>query len=152
VKRHALVATMLVGAAATTTAAYATSNADFSGKVSNPKCGTDPALTCGLSFVGKTANGKVKKVTRLTWRGIPIHCKEGLFKAHSQGPPPPPMKVNAHRKFKGNVVFNHHRKLNVTGKFSSDYKSATGTFRFHGDFSPTGTNCDTGIDHYHVKR
>ena len=79
-------------------------------------------------------------------------CDEGNAALSNGTNYPPDMKVDSHRKFSGNFHSTDHlQHVDITGKFSKDYKKASGTLRVHGDFGPLH-NCDTGTDGYNVSR
>jgi hypothetical protein len=133
----------------------------YAGKDTDPACSTGtPPPACTITFDGAVRNKKVVKVKNFLFSEIPMTCDQGDYVISNTTPtgdsPLPPMKVNAQRKFKGNFVdstTSPTQYYHVDGKFSTNYKRATGHFRIHGDFTtavPPATNCDTGLDTWHT--
>jgi len=133
----------------------------YHGKDEDPACASiPPPNACKMKFDGAVRNGRVVKVRNFTFNKIPMPCTEGPFALSNTGNPLPPMRVNAQRRFHGDFVDNQTsptQYTHVDGRFSTNYKRATGHFRFHGDlspevFPPTGLhNCDTGRDDWHAR-
>ena len=125
----------------------------YSGKDSDSRCGRVPHTPCHVTFTGKVKNGKVKQVVDFAFDGIPIKCKQGSFALTIANNPLPSMSVRSDRKFSGHFQSANGKAFyDVSGQFSTDYKSASGTIRVHGAFPPQATACDTGVDNYSVKR
>jgi hypothetical protein len=125
----------------------------YSGKDSDSGCGHVPHTPCHVTYTGNVKNGKVKQVLDFAFDGIPMKCKQGTFALTIADNPLPSMSVTSDRKFSGHFQSANHRSFyDVTGQFSTDYKSASGTIRVHGAFPPQATACDTGVDHFSVKR
>lgn len=128
----------------------------YSGTDRDSLCGSDPALPCTVTFTGVVRHGKVKKVTKFDFQGVPLSCDEGLV-AEDPAHPQPSMHVKANRRFSEshtNPRTGVH--VRVAGRFSRSFRKARGTFRVHGPTfgttSGTFHNCDTGVDHYSVQK
>jgi hypothetical protein len=146
-----LVATLVFAAAALGTAKH------YHGTDTDPACTTGtPPPACTIDFDGVVRNHRVVKVRDFVFDGIPMTCNEGDFTISNNTTPLPDMKVNAKRKFAANFkddLQNPTQYIHVDGRFSTNYKRATGHLRFHGDFSPAPpgpTGCDTGSDPWHA--
>ena len=147
-----VVVAVAIGALICATAAFAGTRY-YSGKDSDSQCGRVPHTTCNVTFTGTVRDGKVRKVLDFAFDGIPMKCKQGSFAFTIADNPLPGMKVRKHRKFSGHFQSSNQQAFyDVTGQFTKNYKSASGTIRVHGDFPPQATACDTGVDHYSVKR
>ena len=136
----------VIGVLAFAGVALATSTKHYSGKAVFPDCGAAPNVTCDVSFTGTIKNGKVTTVSAFVYDGIPMACDDGNH-AVGNGPNPlPDMKVNTKRKFSGHfhTVSPPVQHIDVTGRFSKDYKKASGKLRVYGNFGGPATNCDTG--------
>jgi hypothetical protein len=141
-----------IGALICATAALA-GTSYYSGKDSDNRCGQVPHTTCNVTFTGNVKDGKVKKVSDFEFDGIPMKCRQGSFAFTIEGNPLPGMAVRKHRKFSGHFHSSDGNAFyDVTGQFTRNYKSASGTIRVQGDFPPQATACDTGVDQYSVKR
>jgi hypothetical protein len=154
VKRFSLAA---VAAGALAFAAVALGTAQhYKGTDSDAACGTVQDLDCTVKFSGKVVNGKVTKVKNFGYHGIPMACTEGNAALSNYSSTaanyPPPMTVKTHRKFSGHFQSTDHLQfVDITGKFSKNYKKASGTLQVHGDFASLH-NCDTGVDAYSVSK
>ena len=149
--RGLVVATAL-GALAFAAAALGASKSYF-GSDSDSQCGVVPHTNCDITFDATVKTGKVTRVKNFTYDGIPMHCNEGDFAFTIKGNPLPTMRVNAHRRFAGHFhTASGNERDDVTGKFSKNYKSVTGTVQVQGDFPPQATGCDTGVDRYSATR
>jgi hypothetical protein len=129
----------------------------YTGKDKDSKCGTigspPHSSDCKVTFDAKIKNGKAKKVSDFVMNRVPIKCDQGLFTVSNDNAPTGTMKVKKHRKFKGHFTFaGGQQSIDVTGKFSKNWKKVSGTLRNRGDFGSGATNCDTGTDDYSAKR
>jgi hypothetical protein len=133
----------------------------YHGKDTDPACtsGLTPP-SCAITFDGGVRNHKVVRVKNFAFDEIPMQCDEGAYAISNTGVPLPTMRVNAQRRFHGEFVDSKTsptQYTHVAGRFSTNYKRATGHFRFHGDFRPstlypTGLhNCDTNTDTWHAR-
>jgi hypothetical protein len=151
-KRGFLAATVL-GALACAAVALGATKPYFYGKDSDSQCGQVPHTTCTVTFSGvKGKHGRIKKVTNFVFDRVPDTCDQGSFAFTIKGNPVPAMRVNNHRKFSAHYAPNSKETIDVTGKFSKNFRKASGTLRDQGDFPPQATGCDTGVDDYSVKR
>jgi hypothetical protein len=128
----------------------------YSGTDTDPACASSiPPPACAITFDGAVRNHRIVKVRDFVLDEIPMTCNEGDYSVSNSSTPLPDMKVNAKRKFGGNFVDDNQNPtqyIHVDGRFSTNYKRATGHLRFHGDFSGLGapTGCDTGTDTWHA--
>jgi len=150
--------TLAVAAGALVFAAVAFGAAThYKGTDSDAACGTPMAgLDCIVKFNGAVTNGKVTKVKKFSYHGIPMPCDEGGAALTNGTNYPPAMSVNSHRKFSGHFHSQDNKQfVDITGRFSTNFKTAAGTLQVHGNFSSPGVplhNCDTGVDNYSVSR
>ena len=147
---------VVMGALAVAAVALAASKT-YTGKDHDGKCGTigppPHSSDCQVTFEAKIKHGKATAVSDFVMKRVPIKCDQGFFVVSNDNAPTGTMKVKKHRKFKGHFTFaGGAQSIDVTGKFSKDWKKASGTLRNQGDFGSGATNCDTGIDDYSVKR
>jgi hypothetical protein len=150
--KKGFVLAVVIGALIFATTAFAGTRY-YSGKDSDSRCGQVPHTTCNVTFAGNVKDGKVNQVSDFAFDGIPITCRQGSFALTITDNPLPDMRVGKYRKFSGHFhTANQVAFYDVTGQFTKDYKSASGTIRVHGDFPRQATACDTGVDHYSVKR
>jgi hypothetical protein len=146
VVRKGLILGVTLGALAWTATAFGGQKI-YGGSDLDSKCGSVPHTKCNISFTGVTRrNGSVKKVTDFVFDLIPDTCDQGEFAFTIKGHPAPDMKVDANRTFSVHYKPNPRETIDISGKFSKSYKSATGTVRDQGDFPPQATGCDTGTD------
>ena len=99
-----------------------------------------------ITFKTKFKNGKTKKVLLpLVISGVPISCDQGSTMLNYEiaaSVPAIGVKGNA---FSFTTAPNEQPPVaETTGVFNKKGKKASGTFRDHGDFNTTHTNCDTG--------
>ncbi len=130
----------------------------YHGKDTDPACASSiPPPACAITFDGVVRNHKVVRVRDFVFDEIPMTCDQGDYSISNSTTPLPGIKVNAKRKFGANFVDdqqNPTQYIHVDGKFSTNYKRATGHVRFHGDISPSPpgpTGCDTGLDSWHAR-
>src|SRR6266536_1939915 len=119
----------------------------YEGADSDGRCGTvadnGAHAICKVAFDAVAENGKVSTVSAFTYKGIPITCNEGTAAFSNQQEPAPDLKVGKQRRFEGHFsMISPDDTVTVTGRFSSDYQSASGTLRLKGDYF-IFTGCDT---------
>jgi hypothetical protein len=150
VKKGLVVATAL-GALALAAVALGASKSYF-GDDSDSQCGVVPHTKCDISFDATVKMGRVTKVKNFVFDLIPDTCNQGSFAFTIKGHPVPAMRVDKHRKFSAHYAPSSKETIDVTGKFSKSFHTASGTVRDQGDFPPQATGCDTGVDKYSAKR
>jgi hypothetical protein len=126
----------------------------YQGKDKDSKCASSPTA-CEVDLATHTHKGKVRKVDFVIFKAVPAHCDEGSNIFNNYEPPVVDWHVSGKRKFHGSFEFNFgDAKAHVKGRFSKNFKTATGTLHATGTINGIGTytNCDSGTDHYKVHR
>lgn len=129
--------------------------ATYEGKDHDSKCASvHLSVACDLELHVTKSGAKVTKVNYVVFKAIPAKCgtKSDIINGYEVS------YLNAHlsrkRKFHGSFTANQgDDTANITGRFSKDFKRASGTLRVKGRGSGTGmTGCDTGTDEYGVHK
>jgi hypothetical protein len=129
--------------------------ATYEGKDHDSKCASvHLSVACDLEFHVTKSGAKVTKVKYVVFKALPARC--GSKKDFINGYEPSYLNahVNGKRKFHGSFTANQgDDTATITGRFSKDFKRATGTLRVKGRGSGTAmTGCDTGTDEYGVHK
>ena len=130
-------AVALVGAALVPAANAATPPRNYSGQV---------AQGGSVTFTASPGRGKVKTIDQIMFGPVRAKCKQGSFNLG--------VIENGIKVAHGAFHFDRHsggQHIVITGKFASNYKSATGTLSTTGNVNPA-TNCMTGTDHWSAKQ
>ncbi|MBV8734813.1 MAG: hypothetical protein JO321_16065 [Solirubrobacterales bacterium] len=101
-----------------------------------------------ISFKAAVNHGRVTRVGTFNYRGVPTTCKSrfsGVVAGTAGG------ATVRHHTFVAKSVATGGQHETVTGRFSSNYKKVSGTFRVTGNYPPY-TGCTTGTDHWSAKR
>jgi hypothetical protein len=121
----------------------------YTGNATSQHCGEIEPLTCIVALDGKFESGKVEKVVRFSWQGIPAICDTAGTTLGSNSYPPP-MSVSHQGDFSGHFKVDG-QTVDIDGGFSKNYKNVGGTLRVQAVVSG-GRKCDTGSLKYHVVR
>ncbi len=104
---------------------------------------TETGVHAGVEFGTRLSHGRPIVVRRFGWFNVPAQCK-GYGATAVSDMLTPTFAVNAKRRFHVTTAINGGKvTVKVVGRFSSDFRKATGTIRVSGSV-PGCASVDTG--------
>ena len=104
---------------------------------------TETGVHAGVEFGTRLLNGRPVAVRRFGWFNVPAQCK-GYGTTAVSDMLAPTFAVNARRRFHVTTAINGGKlTVKVVGRFSSDFRKATGTIRLSGSVAGCAS-VDTG--------